>query len=164
MIKALAEVTGNGDGYLMVRCQQKTSCGSCASKSHCGTGIVSNALPGKVLDIRVPSSQAVAVGSVIEIGLEEQTVLTSALLVYILPLFFAIAGALSGQFLATLLSLGEGIVILLSLLAGALGVAVARHFSRKLEQDTRSTPTLVRVLGSAIPSAAVINAATEDSE
>ncbi|WP_407331351.1 SoxR reducing system RseC family protein [Enterovibrio sp. 27052020O] len=164
MIKALAEVTGNGDGYLTVRCQQKTSCGSCASKSSCGTGIVSNALPGKVLDIRVPSVKSVAVGSLIEIGLEEQTVLKSAMLVYILPLLSAIAGAILGQYLSTLMSIGEGIVILSSALAGIAGVAVARHFSNKLEQDTRTTPTLLRILGGAVGSAAVINAATDDSD
>ncbi|MEZ9522835.1 SoxR reducing system RseC family protein [Enterovibrio norvegicus] len=164
MMTALAEVTGSGDGYLTVRCQQKTSCGSCASKSSCGTGVVSNALPGKVLDIRVPSSEPVPAGTLVEIGLEEQTVLKSAMLVYVLPLMFAIGGAFVGQFLSDLLESGEGIIILSSLLAGGLGMGLARRFSRKLEQDTGSTPSLIRVIGASVAGAAVINAATEDSD
>ncbi|WP_325891686.1 SoxR reducing system RseC family protein [Grimontia sp. NTOU-MAR1] len=164
MITALAEVTGSGEGYLTVRCQQKTSCGSCASKNNCGTGIVSNALPGKVLDIRVPSEKPVNVGTLVEIGLEEQTVLRSALVVYILPLLFAITGAVFGQFLADLIAAGEGVIILSSVLAGGLGFLVARNFSRKLEQDTGATPKLLRILGNTVDSAAVINAATEDSD
>ncbi|MBE1276890.1 SoxR reducing system RseC family protein [Enterovibrio baiacu] len=164
MMTALAEVTGSGDGYLTVRCQQKTSCGSCASKSSCGTGVVSNALPGKVLDIRVPSPEPVPAGTLVEIGLEEQTVLKSAMLVYVLPLMFAIGGAFVGQFLSDLLESGEGIIILSSLLAGGLGIGLARRFSRKLEQDTESTPSLIRVLGASVAGAAVINAATEDSD
>ena len=110
MMTALAEVTGSGDGYLTVRCQQKTSCGSCVSKSSCGTGVVSNALPGKVLDIRVPSTEPVPTGTLVEIGLEEQTVLKSAMLVYVLPLMFVIGGAFVGQFLSDLLESGEGII------------------------------------------------------
>lgn len=164
MITALAEVTGHGDGYLTVRCQQKTSCGNCASKNACGTGIVSNALPGKVLDIRVPSDKPVAPGTLVEIGLEEQTMLKSAALVYILPLVFALAGALFGQFIADLMAAGEGIIILSSLLAGAGGVLVARYFSRNLEQSAGVTPTLLRILGGPVRDDAVINAATEDSD
>lgn len=164
MITALAEVTGNGEGYLTVRCQQKTSCGSCASKNTCGTGVVSNAMPGKVMDIQVPSEKAVATGTLVEIGLEEQTVLKSAVVVYILPLVFAISGAFLGQILADLMAAGEGVVILSSLLAGVLGVAVARYFSRKLEQEAGTTPKLLRILGNAVNDVTVINAATEDSD
>ncbi|AMG30149.1 transcriptional regulator [Grimontia hollisae] len=164
MITALAEVTGSGDGYLTVRCQQKTSCGSCASKNTCGTGIVSNALPGKVMDIRVPSEKAIAAGTLVEIGLEEQTILKSAVVVYILPLVFAVSGAFLGQILADLMAAGEGVIILSSLLAGVLGVVVARCFSRKLEQEIGTTPKLLRVLGNAMNTATLINAATEDSD
>lgn len=164
MITALAEVTGSGDGYLTVRCQQKTSCGSCASKNTCGTGIVSNALPGKVMDIRVPSEKAIAAGTLVEIGLEEQTILKSAVVVYILPLVFAVSGAFLGQILADLMAAGEGVIILSSLLAGVLGVVVARRFSRKLEQEIGTTPKLLRVLGNAMNTATLINAATEDSD
>lgn len=164
MITALAEVTGSGDGYLTVRCQQKTSCGSCASKNTCGTGIVSNALPGKVMDIRIPSEKAIAAGTLVEIGLEEQTILKSAVMVYILPLLFAVSGALLGQVLADLMAAGEGVIILSSLLAGVLGVVVARRFSRKLEQEIGTTPKLLRILGNAMNTATVINAATEDSD
>ncbi|KXF80166.1 SoxR reducing system RseC family protein [Enterovibrio coralii] len=164
MIKALAEVTGNGEGFVFVRCQQKTSCGSCASKSSCGTGIVNNALPGKVLDIRVPSDKPLAVGSIIEIGLEEQTVLKSAAVVYVLPLVFAMIGAFFGQFLANLLAAGEGVIILSSLAFGGVGLLVARSVSRKMERDAGMTPTLLRVLGTSLTDIAVINAATEDSD
>lgn len=164
MITALAEVTGSGKGFLTVRCQQKTSCGNCASKNHCGTGVVSNALPGKVLDIRVPTDKNVAAGTLIEIGLEERTIVKSAVVVYILPLLFAMGGALLGQFLASLMSAGEGVIILTALLAGVVGGLVARRISQKMEQDAGIAPKLLRILGAPASDIAVINAATEDSD
>lgn len=164
MILALAEVVGNTEGALTVRCQQKTSCGSCASKSHCGTGIVSDAMPTKVLDISVPSATPLDLGTLVEIGLEEKMLLKSALLVYILPLFFVFIGAFIGQFLAEIMAMGEGVVIVSSLLLGAIGMGVARSFSRKLEQDKRTVPVLLRVFGHSIIDMERINPTTEDSD
>lgn len=164
MIKALAEVIGNAQGFLLVRCQQKSSCGSCASKNHCGTSIVSSAFPSKALDISVPSSAPLELGTLVEIGLEETTILKSAFLVYMLPLLFILVGAFFGQFLADILTTGEGLVIVSSFLFGVAGVGVARYCSRKLEQDCRTVPVLLRVFGYGITDIARINAATEDSD
>lgn len=164
MIKALAHVTGNEEGFITVRCQQKTSCGSCASKGHCGTGIVADAFGSKVLEIKVPSPSPLDVGTLIEIGLEEKTLLRTAFLIYILPLAFVFAGAFLGQYLAPRLMMGEGLVILSSLLSGLVGIGVTRFFSRILERDIRMVPTLLRVFSDPNIDLVLINPATEDSE
>lgn len=162
MILALAEVIGNTEGFVIVRCQQKTSCGSCASKNQCGTGIVNNAFPSKAMDISVPSSAPINLGALVEIGLEENTLLKSATLVYILPLLFIFIGAFFGQFLANILLMGEGVIIVSSLLSGVIGAGVARYFSRKLEQDPGTVPVLLRVFGHSVIDMPPINAVTEE--
>ncbi len=164
MIKTQAQVMKNGKDFLVVRCQQKTSCGSCASKGQCGTGIVSGAFPGKIFDISIPSALNLEVGTGVEIGLEEETLLKSALLVYILPLVFVVAGAFFGRFLAPIMMMGEGLIIFFSFLSGLVGLAVTRVFARKLERKLHTQPRFIRVLSCAPQKGVLINPTTEDSE
>ncbi|ATF09752.1 SoxR reducing system RseC family protein [Candidatus Enterovibrio altilux] len=164
MITVLAETIGGGDGYLIVRCQQKTSCGSCASKNFCGTGVVSNTFSEKILNIRVPFALFVSEGTMVEIGFEEQTILKFAAIVYIFPLFFMIVGACIGQLFAILMASSEGIVILSFISAGGIGVIIAHYFSHKLERDTRTIAKLIHVFEASVMETVTINATTEDSD
>lgn len=64
-------------------------------------GIVSKAFGNKTLFWRLQTTQALEAGEVVEIGLPEKSVLQSAALVYLLPLFFMMLGAwLGDQWLA----------------------------------------------------------------
>ncbi|PCS23794.1 SoxR reducing system RseC family protein [Candidatus Enterovibrio escicola] len=162
MMTTLAEVTGSGEGYITVICHQKPNCEDCLSVNHCG--IVGQKFLEKVLDIRVLALTPVRAGSLVEIGFEEQTILKSIMIVYIVPLLFMIAGAFFGQYLTTRVAGGEGTVILSSLLASGVGVAIARHFFRRLEQKVEVTPTLIRVFDIPLAESFLINSVTEDSE
>ncbi|SIO03257.1 SoxR reducing system RseC family protein [Salinivibrio sp. ES.052] len=165
MIKALAEVTGYHDGWLSLACQQQTSCGSCQSQSQCGTGIVSKALPGKVNHVSVRSPQPLPVGTLVEIGLGEATLLRSALVVYMVPLVMMLVGALLGQFLfASLAGSGEGGVIALSLGCGALGVVIAQRLAPHVGSADQQQPALLRVMGEPISGLAMINTTHQDSD
>ncbi|TYW43387.1 SoxR reducing system RseC family protein [Vibrio cholerae] len=152
MMTALATVTkvvpAQQGFQVTLSCEQQTSCSSCQSSKSCGTGIVSKAFGNKTLFWRLQTTQALEAGEVVEIGLPEKSVLQSAALVYLLPLFFMMLGAwLGDQWLAPMLGFGEGIVILIALLFIALGVWVAKHYAKVLELRSQQQVVLLRKLG-----------------
>ncbi|HDZ9228197.1 TPA: SoxR reducing system RseC family protein [Vibrio cholerae] len=152
MMTALATVTkvvpAQQGFQVTLSCEQQTSCSSCQSSKSCGTGIVSKAFGNKTLFWRLQTTQALEAGEVVEIGLPEKSVLQSAALVYLLPLFFMMLGAWLGeQWLAPMLGFGEGIVILTALLFIALGVWVAKHYAKVLELRSQQQVVLLRKLG-----------------
>ncbi|WP_457803618.1 SoxR reducing system RseC family protein [Vibrio cholerae] len=152
MMTALATVTkvvpAQQGFQVTLSCEQQTSCSSCQSSKSCGTGIVSKAFGNKTLFWRLQTTQALEAGEVVEIGLPEKSVLQSAALVYLLPLFFMMLGAwLGDQWLAPMLGFGEGIVILTAVLFIALGAWVAKHYAKVLELRSQQQVVLLRKLG-----------------
>jgi sigma-E factor negative regulatory protein RseC len=155
MMTALATVSSVkplASGFdVELSCEQQTSCSSCSSQKSCGTGIVSKAVGNKSLHWHLITQKLVKTGQVVEIGLPEKSLLQSAAVVYLVPLFAMIVGALVAQWwLAPLLSLGEGLVILFSALATTAGIFLAKRLSAKLEQQSSQQVILLRVLGEPI--------------
>ncbi len=155
MMTALATVMAvqnNKHGFhVELSCEQKTSCSSCSSSKSCGTGIVSKAIGSKSLRWHLDTDKAVAQGQVVEIGFPEKSLLQSAALVYLVPLFMMMVGAwLAERWLAPLFGMGEGIVILTSLASIGLGISLAKVWSRQLEKRTEQEVVLLRVLGEPI--------------
>ncbi|MGD8172925.1 SoxR reducing system RseC family protein [Vibrio sp. TRT 21S02] len=151
-LATVAAVSSHPDGYQVeLNCEQQTSCSSCASQKSCGTGIVSKAVGSKQLHWQLKTRKAVREGQVVEIGLPEKSLLFSAALVYLVPLFALIIGTLIGQWwLAPLLSAGEGVVILNALLFTAGGIVLAKRLARKQEHESSQNVVLLRVLGEPI--------------
>lgn len=155
MMTALATVTSvssSRKGFQVdLSCEQQTSCSSCSSSKSCGTGIVSKAIGKKALHWHLITSKAVKAGQIVEIGFPEKSLLQSAALVYLVPLFMLMLGAALGQlWLAPLFNSGEGVTILLSALFIALGIGVARKLSASLESRSEQEVVLLRVLGDPI--------------
>lgn len=155
MMTALATVSDvkeTGQGFAVeLSCDQQTSCSSCSSQKSCGTGIVSKAVGNKALHWQLFTDKAVKAGQVVEIGLPEKSLLQSAAVVYLIPLFAMILGALTGQgVLAPVLMMGEGIVILTSALFTLAGMALAKKLAANLESSSSQQVKLLRVLGEPI--------------
>ncbi|ANS86408.1 hypothetical protein VSVS12_02652 [Vibrio scophthalmi] len=155
MMTALATVsavTPCASGYdVELSCEQKTSCSSCASQKNCGTGIVSKAIGSKVLHWHLATQQLLKVGQVVEIGMAEKSLLQSAAIVYLVPLFSLIIGALVAHWwIAPAFGLGEGAVILCSMLATALGIILAKRLALCIERQSSQQVILLRVLGEPI--------------
>ncbi|WP_299020569.1 SoxR reducing system RseC family protein [uncultured Photobacterium sp.] len=165
MMRSLATVVAVEPGAITVSCQQQTSCGHCASRDSCGTGIVSKAIPGRSHLVKIPTRTQVTLGDVVEIGLSERSMLHSAMLVYVLPLLFLILGAVLGQWwFVDLADSGELGVILTSTVSAAIGLLLARRLARRMEGLSAYKPDLIRVLGNPIQKDRVINAASKDSD
>lgn len=155
MMTALATVTGvtsSAQGYQVnLSCEQQTSCSGCASAKSCATGTVSKALGSKSLQWSLTTASPVSLGQVVEIGFPEKSLLQSAALVYLLPLFSLLIGAALGdRWLAPVFGGGEGSVIVLAILFTAVGITLAKRFARRLEEQTKNQVVLLRVLGDSI--------------
>ncbi|MFM5296978.1 SoxR reducing system RseC family protein [Aeromonas veronii] len=135
MSEELATVVAIEGDHAWVECERRSACSGCQQQSNCGTGTLAKAFPLKAPRLRVRLTAEVRVGQQVRLGIPQESLLRGAALVYVLPLFCLLAGALLGQlWLVPLLSGGEGVTILCCLLGGVLGFLLVRYFSNRLDQ------------------------------
>ncbi|NOJ14867.1 MULTISPECIES: SoxR reducing system RseC family protein [Vibrio] len=152
MMTALATVSSveqSGQQYFVqLSCEQQTSCSSCSSQKSCGTGIVTKAVGNKSLFWQLKTKSLVKAGQIVEIGFPEKSLLQSAAIVYLIPLFMLMIGAGFGQLLLQpLLQGGEGTVILSAALFTAGGIALAKLLAKPMEDKSKQEVVLIRILG-----------------
>ena len=152
MMTALATVSSveaRGSQFLVhLSCEQQTSCSGCSSQKSCGTRIVTKAVGNKALNWHLKTKSKVSKGQVVEIGFPEKSLLQSAAIVYLIPLFMMMLGAGFGQLaVAPLLNLGEGIVILFAAVFTFVGILFAKRLAKPMEEESQQQVVLVRVLG-----------------
>lgn len=146
MSEELATVVAIDGDHVWVECERRSACNGCQQQPSCGTGTLAKAFPSKAPRLRVRLTAEVRVGQQIRVGIPQASLLRGAALVYVLPLLCLLVGALLGQlWLAPLLSGGEGITILCSLLGGVLGFLLVRYFSNRLDQG-RYGPQMLGVV------------------
>jgi len=97
----------------------------------------------------IQSERACEVGELLKLGLPESVILKAAALVYLTPLFGLFAGALLGQFFASLLVINSD---LCAIAFAALGALAAWFFGkRKAKQlEVDSQPVILAYLGTGI--------------
>ncbi|WP_429011112.1 SoxR reducing system RseC family protein [Aeromonas allosaccharophila] len=146
MSEELATVVAIEGDHAWVECERRSACSGCQQQSSCGTGTVAKAFPLKAPRLRVRLTAEVRIGQQVRLGIPQASLLRGAALVYVLPLFCLLVGALLGQlWLVPLLSGGEGITILCCLLGGVLGFLLVRYFSNRLDQG-RYGPQMLGVV------------------
>jgi sigma-E factor negative regulatory protein RseC len=161
MMRALAEVTkvtpinSSTDSTALFKidltCEQQTSCNSCASKSSCATGQVTKAIGNKQHQWHLVTTEFVKAGDVVEIGLPEKALLSAAAVVYLVPLFALLFGALLGNELALAYFNGQEWVSIVTgfgaaLISGTLIRAKLKNKNLQAEDEV----TLIRVLGQSL--------------
>jgi sigma-E factor negative regulatory protein RseC len=135
MSEELATVVAIDGNHAWVECERRSACSGCHQQSNCGTGTVAKAFPMKAQRLRVALTIEVSGRPADPPRHPQASILRGAALVYVLPLFCLLLGALLGQlWLVPLLSAGEGVTILSCLLGGAIGFLLVRYFSDRLEQ------------------------------
>ncbi|THA01176.1 SoxR reducing system RseC family protein [Rodentibacter pneumotropicus] len=143
MLKESAVIISYENGMAQVKCQSQSACGQCAAKNSCGTSSLSE-LNGKRGEhiFTVETMMPLREGQVVEIGLEEKSMLFSALLMYIVPLVtLLLATALSHY-----INENELIRAFIILFSTALSFVFIRRYTKKLGQQTEFQPVLLRVL------------------
>ena len=93
MLEEYGRVIALEGGYAKVETVRTSSCQSCEAKSSCGQGSIAKVVGQKSCVISALNSLSLQVGDEVVLGLEESTLVKSALLVYLLPLVLMIGGA-----------------------------------------------------------------------
>ena len=117
MLRENAVVLDYANGIAKVKCQSQSACGQCAAKSGCGGNSLSE-LNGKRGEhiFSVASLMPLRAGQIVEIGLEEKSMLLSALLTYIVllcysPPYFPTASAIMNRCVRSLFSFSPRVLL-----------------------------------------------------
>ncbi len=133
MIESIATVVAVRDNLAQVECRRKSACGHCQQQESCGVGAVAKAMPGRPQLLEVALTSPVNVGQQIRIGIPERSLVTSALLVYMVPLLFLLLGAVAGKLVSASWHIGEEPAeVVGALLGGLIGFGLARWGARRL--------------------------------
>jgi len=90
-----------GKQVALVLCQKSSFCEHCASMESCQVGS-----DNRSMLVEANNALGAAVGDQVRLVTSSRTFLQSSFLLYIVPLLFLIAGAVSGQFVAGLMENG----------------------------------------------------------
>jgi sigma-E factor negative regulatory protein RseC len=148
MIEEYGVVVEVSDTYAWIKTQRQSSCGHCSSSSGCGTGTLAQVLGQKYNEIRVVNHLQVQVGDQVVIGLEEQALVRSSLLLYLLPLLSLFAVAMMVEVLANmgLFAADERYSLLGGLFGFIGGLLGVRWWSQQLADNSRYQPVLLKTL------------------
>ena len=143
MLRESAVVISYENSIAKVKCQSQSACGQCAAKNSCGISSLSE-LNGKRGEhiFNVETLMPLREGQIVEIGLEEKSMLLSALLMYIVPLLTLVLSTLISDYI----SHNEILRTILIFFSTAISFIVVKIYSRNLAQKTEFHPTLLRVL------------------
>ena len=142
MLRENAVVLDYANGIAKVKCQSQSACGQCAAKSGCGGNSLSE-LNGKRGEhiFSVASLMPLRAGQIVEIGLEEKSMLLSALLTYIVPL----AALLFATLFSDRISDNEPLRALIIFIFTACSFVLVKRYDRKFAARTEFKPVLLRI-------------------
>jgi len=145
-MEELATVVRVQNNFISVSSEVKSACSGCQQVDNCGSGQVAKAFPTKKLSLTLESELALKVGDKVVLGLSDACLLQSAWQVYLLPLFGLILFAgISQYFIGKGLLPHELLGVLLAMLGGFLGYALAKKIQSSPKNKAKLTPQILRV-------------------
>jgi sigma-E factor negative regulatory protein RseC len=141
MMKEWATVISWQNGVAELRCETQAGCSSCHSRSGCGSRVLNELGPQTEHNLQVSSAEPLEPGQKVELGIMEGSLLCSALIVYMLPLFGVIfgGGVLQSLFKADVYALMGAVA------GGAIGFAAARYLASKVSDKAAYQPVILQV-------------------
>lgn len=145
MIEETVTIQETEQGIAWVETQRRSACDSCAVNKGCGTSVLSKVLGRKHTRVRVLNPLGALPGEQVVVGVQEQALVKGSLAVYIVPLAGLLSGAVAGAVLGQWLQLaGEALSVLLGLAGLGLGFWWLGSYTRKIRQDERYQPVVLR--------------------
>jgi sigma-E factor negative regulatory protein RseC len=127
--KITAIKKNNGKTVVDIECISKSACSSCKNNNTCGVGVVSKTFSEKAHQFSVPYTEGMEVNKFVELHIDNNDLIKSAMLVYLVPLLFFICSALiAKQFYIT----NESLIILIAIGWAVVGFVITRLISQKL--------------------------------
>lgn len=132
--------------FAWIDSERSTTCGGCAVRKGCGTGVIARVLGQKRVRLRVVNRIGAVVGDRVVIGISESGLLRGSLAVYAAPLAALFAGALAGHFVGGYLgSAVRDPLAIAGAVAGLLaGLVWLRGFSRRTGNHEAYQPVVLR--------------------
>ena len=131
MVEEIATVVTSDEQGVWLQTKAVSSCNACQARDSCTSGVVAKHLTSRDYRFFLPHHQTTVElipGQQVRIGLMDDILVQSALLVYLLPLLMFIAGV----GVAMLAGATEGWQLMVGLLTGAAGMALARWRSNTI--------------------------------
>ncbi|WP_019569764.1 SoxR reducing system RseC family protein [Thioalkalivibrio sp. ALE11] len=136
------------DGHTArVRIQRRSTCGSCSARSGCGSGVLSDVLGRKPIEVRVGHSGDLQAGDTVTLGVRDTALVAGALMMYLLPLAGLIGVPALGM--ALFPGAGEGVLLLAGLGGLGAGLLGVRRWMRQRDAAFRPV-VLARQPGSGV--------------
>jgi sigma-E factor negative regulatory protein RseC len=143
MIEEQGRVVALEPGAVWVETLRKSTCSSCSANAACGQGLMDRLGVGRQRGyVRALSQMQLAVGDTVIIGVREDLLVRSSLLIYLLPLLGLFAAAL----LANGLGLSEPLVILFGLLGLSTTWLMVRWRAARVAENPFLQPVVLRTL------------------
>ena len=150
MIEEQGRVVALEPGAVWVETLRKSTCSSCSANAACGQGLMDRLGVGRQRGyVRALSQMQLAIGDTVIIGVREDLLVRSSLLVYLLPLLGLFAAAL----LADGLGLSEPLVILAGLIGLSASWLMVRWRAARVAEDPLLQPVVLRTLLVSVPAA-----------
>lgn len=142
MIEEQGRVVALETGAVWVQTIRQSTCQSCSAKAGCGQGLMQRLGVGQQHGyVRCLTDDAsLQVDDDVVIGVPEDAVVKSSMLVYLLPLLALLAGAVAGE------AWGELASVLLAGLAFGIALLVVRWYDRRHADDPTLQPVVLRAL------------------
>lgn len=141
MMREWATVVSWNNGIATLHSEIKTSCSSCSARKGCGSHMLDKLGPKNAHVMKVASTEPLAAGQRIELGIAEKSLLSSALLVYMTPLvgLFIVAGLFQALFHTDIAAVSG------ALLGGVGGFILAKGISTYLGKSASFQPVILSV-------------------
>lgn len=141
MMREWATVVSWQNGVATLHSELKTSCSSCSARKGCGSHMLNKLGPKNAHVMKITSTEPLTPGQRIELGIEEKSLLSSAMLVYMTPLLglFVVAGLFQMLFHSDLAAAAG------ALLGGIGGFIVAKGISSYLAKAASFQPVILSV-------------------
>lgn len=137
-------VVDTKDGTAWVQTQTKTSCNSCKVNSSCGTGIISKAFGERSFITPMKNSLKAQAKDQVEVGIPDDLVVKSSLLVYMLPLSSMLIALIGMRIVVP--DFSEQWQILAALAGLLLGFFAVKRISEKISKNNQLEPVLLRIV------------------
>lgn len=141
MMKEWATVVSWQQGVALLRCEPKSGCGSCTARSGCGVHALNELVPGTEHHLQLQVAQPLEPGQRVEIGIAEGSLLRSAMLVYMTPLFgIMLGGGLLQWWLGS-----DAASLLGAIIGGAAAFLVVRLVAPRLGKQVNYQPVVLQI-------------------
>jgi sigma-E factor negative regulatory protein RseC len=127
MIEQKATVISRDGNIVWVEAERQSTCGQCAARNGCGTGLLAKHVGQRFSRIAVNTDLALRVGQPVMVSIPEQALLSGAVMMYLLPLIALFASAM----LTRMVGGGE----LLQIVSGLIGLCAGFIWVRRRVKD-----------------------------